>query len=239
MHGGRRHPKPLRHIIDREVIAAIVNPDFGMKALKLGKNILGKAWWGTLSSLSCSSLDLWYLDCSGFLMFLSLANMFWKCASSSSYTRDNEPWLAELFSSSNYHRVSWATAWPLALTCWAMNCWSAEHLSTFALFNSIWVFISCWTIPISVIRLNKRLKWSITWSHLDWSSSTLLVIWSNRICVCFDGLGLEALDGAVTETGEATGLDHTSPIVCSTQQLITAAWKWGSTKEFYTGTGAP
>jgi len=43
MHGGRRHPKPLRHIIDREVIAAIVNLDFGMKALKLGKNILGKA----------------------------------------------------------------------------------------------------------------------------------------------------------------------------------------------------
>lgn len=37
MHCGRRHPKSLRYIIDREIIAAIVNPYLWMTAIKFGK----------------------------------------------------------------------------------------------------------------------------------------------------------------------------------------------------------
>jgi len=91
MHGGRRHPKSLRHIIDREVIAAIVNPDFGMKAIKLGKKHFRQSMMRYPFSLVLLQFGSVILGLLRFLKVLVLANMFWKCASSSSYTRDDEP----------------------------------------------------------------------------------------------------------------------------------------------------
>ena len=82
---------------------------------------------------------------------------------------------------------------------------------------SIWVFICCWTSPMSLTLVNRRSKCSITWSHRVFSSSVFLDILSKRSCVYFDGLiGAVVTDRNRTKpTGDqTTGSDCSSPWCC-------------------------
>jgi len=107
----------------------------------------------------------------------------------------SDPSVTEKASLSNWRTVNYATAWPLAWTCWEICRCSVVHWSTFRFVSVNYFFNSCCVMPTSFKRLDRRSRCSNGSPQRYSSTSSRPAICSRRIWVWAKGFG--CLDGAV------------------------------------------
>lgn len=189
MHGSCCDPKFGWDAVDGKVVLIVIKPYSWLCSIKGWELHLreGMMRQGLFGIVFLKVVGLFRRD--GFCVFLLFPNIFWNSSSSStSITSDSFPSPNSRSSLLNCCIVNWATACPLALTCFAIRSCFAAKFSTFCVLAKTWFFRSYWARLMSFILSNTRLTLSRIWSHFDLSSSLLFDISCSSICVCLDSL---------------------------------------------------